>query len=60
MADHTLRAGEKLEKIAPRFGITLADLKRVNGLNGRIKTMPTTLLVPATDGVGAADMASPA
>lgn len=55
---YTLRAGEKLEKIAPRFGITLADLKRVNGLNGRIKTMPTTLLVPATDGVGTADMAS--
>ena len=55
---YTLRAGEKLEKVAPRFGITLADLKRVNGLNGRIKTMPTTLLVPATDGVGAADMAS--
>jgi membrane-bound lytic murein transglycosylase D len=55
---YTLRAGDKLEKVAPRFGITLADLKRVNGLNGKLKTLPSTLLVPATDGVGAADMTS--
>ncbi|MCK6406081.1 MAG: LysM peptidoglycan-binding domain-containing protein [Rhodocyclaceae bacterium] len=55
---YTLAPGEKLEKVAPRFGITLADLKRVNGLTGRIKTPPTTLLVPASNGVGAEDMTS--
>ncbi|MFC5301015.1 lytic transglycosylase [Azospira restricta] len=56
---YTLKSGEKLEKVAPRFGITLADLKRVNGLNGRLKTTAgLTLLVPAGDGVGSADMAA--
>ena len=55
---YTLQPGEKLEKVAPRFGITLADLKRVNGLSGRIKAMPSTLLVPADQGVGTADMAA--
>lgn len=55
---YTLQPGEKLEKVAPRFGITLADLKRVNGLSGRIRTMPSTLLVPADQGVGTADMAA--
>jgi len=55
---YTPHAGEKLEKIAPRFGITLADLKRVNGINGRLKVMPETLLVPAAEGVGSADMTS--
>lgn len=54
---YTLKSGEKLEKVAPRFGIALADLKRVNGLNGRLKsTNGLTLLVPARDGVGSADM----
>lgn len=50
---YALQPGEKLEQVAPRFGITLADLKRVNGLHGRIKTTPgQTLLVPsqATEG----------
>ena len=51
MADLQCACRREAGKIAPRFGITLADLKRVNSLNGRIKTMPTTLLVPATDGV---------
>ena len=50
---YTMRAGEKLEKIAPRFGITLADLKRVNGLQGRIKLAAgSPLLVPAREGEG--------
>ncbi|HEX5804330.1 MAG TPA: LysM peptidoglycan-binding domain-containing protein [Azospira sp.] len=56
---YTLKNGEKLEKVAPRFGIALADLKRVNGLNGRLKsTNGLTLLVPAKEGVGSADMAA--
>ncbi|MBI2305730.1 MAG: LysM peptidoglycan-binding domain-containing protein [Rhodocyclales bacterium] len=56
---YTLKSGEKLEKVAPRFGITLADLKRVNGLNGKLKTTAgLTLLVPAGEGIGTADMAA--
>lgn len=56
---YTMQAGDKLEKVAPKFGISLADLKRVNGLNAKLKTGPgLTLLVPATDGVGTSDMAA--
>lgn len=45
---YALQPGEQLEQVAPRFGITLADLKRVNGLQGRIRLQPgQTLLVPA-------------
>jgi membrane-bound lytic murein transglycosylase D len=48
---YALRPGEKLEQIAPRFGITLAALKKVNGLYGRIKVNPGhPLLVPARKG----------
>lgn len=48
---YTLKAGEKLEKVAPRFGISLADLKRVNGLQGRLKVYAgATVLVPAGPG----------
>ena len=54
-----VQAGDKLEKVAPKFGITLADLKRVNGLNPKLKAGPgLTLLVPARDGVGVAEMAA--
>jgi membrane-bound lytic murein transglycosylase D len=56
---YTLKSGEKLEKVAPRFGISLADLKRINGLSGRLKvTAGMTLLVPADDNVSSADMAA--
>ena len=52
---YTLKPGEKLEKVAPRFGIALADLKRINGLHGKLKvTTGSTLLVPA--GKGASDL----
>lgn len=45
---YALQPGEKLEQVAPRFGITLADLKRVNGLHGKIRVQPgQTLLVPS-------------
>lgn len=48
---YTLKRGEKLNKIAPRFGIALSDLLRVNGLNGKIRlSAGSTLLVPAGEG----------
>lgn len=48
---YTLKPGERLDKLAPRFGITLADLKRVNGLNGKLRiSAGSSLLVPARDG----------
>jgi membrane-bound lytic murein transglycosylase D len=45
---YALRSGEQLKDVAPRFGISLADLKRVNGLSTRkVKPYPgLTLLVP--------------
>lgn len=53
---YTLKPGEKLDKLAPRFGISLNDLKRVNGLQGRLKiTAGSTLLVPAGKGDSAVD-----
>ena len=51
---YTPRSGEKLDRIAPRFGITLNDLRRINGLHGKLKVTSSTLLVPA--GNGGADL----
>ena len=54
---YTFRAGDKLEKVAPRFGMTVANLKAVNGINGRIKITPGfTLLVAGRDNHGTMDM----
>ncbi|MBL0351726.1 MAG: transglycosylase SLT domain-containing protein [Dechloromonas sp.] len=54
---YTLKSGEKLDQVAPRFGIALADLQRANGLKGNIKLAGgSTLLVPA--GKGADDLDS--
>lgn len=57
---YTLRPGDKLEKVAPRFGMTVANLKAVNGINGRIKVAPgLTLLVAGSEAGGEmADMAA--
>jgi membrane-bound lytic murein transglycosylase D len=56
---YTLRPGEKLEKVAPRFGMTVANLKAVNGIQGRIKVTPgMTLLVAGVDGGDSADIAN--
>lgn len=53
---YTLKPGERLDKVAPRFGISLADLKRINGLNGRLKiSAGSTLLVPTGKGDGSMD-----
>lgn len=53
---YTPRSGEKLDRIAPRFGITLNDLRRINGLHGKLKIASSTLLVPA--GNGGADLST--
>jgi len=54
---YTLKSGEKLDKVAPRFGIALPDLLRANGLSGKIKlAVGSTVLVPA--GKGADDLES--
>lgn len=54
---YTLKSGEKLDQVAPRFGITLSDLMRANGLSGRIKlAVGSTVLVPA--GAGADNLES--
>ncbi len=48
---YTTRTTERLDKLAPRFGISLADLKRVNGIKGGIRiSAGTSLLVPARGG----------
>ncbi|WP_301102587.1 LysM peptidoglycan-binding domain-containing protein [Propionivibrio sp.] len=55
---YTMRPGDKLEKIAPRFGMTVANLKEANGIKGRIKVSPGfTLLVAAHGGADSATMA---
>jgi membrane-bound lytic murein transglycosylase D len=53
---YTPRSGEKLDRIAPRFGITLNDLRRINGLHGKLKITSSTLLVPS--GNGGADLST--
>jgi membrane-bound lytic murein transglycosylase D len=56
---YTLRAGDRLEEVAPRFGMTVANLKSVNGLNGRIRPAPgLTLLVASQEGSDPADVAA--
>ena len=56
---YTLRPGDKLEMIAPRFGMTVAHLKAVNGIKGRLKVSPGfTLLVAGKGGGEPLDMAA--
>jgi membrane-bound lytic murein transglycosylase D len=56
---YTLRPGEKLEKVAQRFGMSVASLKSANGIKGRAAVRPgTTLLVAARDGGKTLDMAA--
>jgi membrane-bound lytic murein transglycosylase D len=45
---YTLKPGDKLNKVAARFGMNLAQLKRTNGIVKRTRLSPgTTLLVPS-------------
>ncbi|PKO90122.1 MAG: lytic transglycosylase [Betaproteobacteria bacterium HGW-Betaproteobacteria-10] len=54
---YTIKAGEKINKVAARFGITLADLYEANGLRPKVSVMQgSAILVPA--GFGAIDLAS--
>jgi len=48
---HTLKAGEKPEKVAAKYGISVNELKRVNGIAGKNKFRAgLPLLVPVKDG----------
>ncbi|MBL8399094.1 MAG: LysM peptidoglycan-binding domain-containing protein [Candidatus Accumulibacter sp.] len=48
---HTLRAGERLEQVAQRYGMSLSELKAVNKLKNRDKVEPgLALLVAAQQG----------
>jgi membrane-bound lytic murein transglycosylase D len=50
------RKGERLDRLAPRFGLSVATLKSVNGLPGRARVSTgQTLLVPVNDKEGEAD-----
>ena len=40
------KPGEKLEAIAKRFGVSVARLKEVNGVNPRVRGIPALLVVP--------------
>jgi membrane-bound lytic murein transglycosylase D len=47
---YKLRPGDKLEKIAPRFGTTVARLRAANGLGAKARLSPgQPLLVPGTE-----------
>ncbi|MFZ5512216.1 MAG: transglycosylase SLT domain-containing protein [Pseudomonadota bacterium] len=55
---YTLRKGERLDKVASRFGISLARLKQVNGIGGRTRIGPgSTLLVPSRGNAATTDLA---
>jgi membrane-bound lytic murein transglycosylase D len=47
---YTLRPGEKLEEVAPRFGMTVAGLKALNGLQGRMRVASGATLLVAGEG----------
>ncbi len=48
---YQVKSGDRLDQVAPRFGIDLDELRRVNGLTGKKRIVPGyTLLVPARKG----------
>lgn len=48
---HTIRSGEKPEKIAAKYGISVSELKQINGINARNKFRTgLPLLVPVKAG----------
>jgi len=48
---YTLKRSEKVDQIAPRFGIAMPELLRVNSLPGNVRLgAGSTLLVPAGEG----------
>jgi membrane-bound lytic murein transglycosylase D len=44
------RKGEHLDGIAKKFGVSLAQLKEVNGITPRARAMPAVLVVPTNSG----------
>lgn len=44
---YTPQKGDTLESIARKHGISLAQLKEVNGISPRVRAMPALLVVPA-------------
>ncbi len=56
---YLLKAGEKLDQVAKRFGIDLATLRSVNGISARSRLAPGhTLLVPKGTSAGSAGSAA--
>ena len=54
---YTLKAKERLDKVAARFGLTLAKLKEINGVVGRWQVVSgMTLLVPTPGSALAAEI----
>jgi membrane-bound lytic murein transglycosylase D len=47
---YTPRRGEKLEGIARKFGLSVAQLKEVNGIRPRDRALPALLVVPTNGG----------
>lgn len=56
---YVMRMGDRLDKIAAKFGISLAKLKEVNGIFGKAKAKPgLPLLVPDKSGANANTIAA--
>jgi membrane-bound lytic murein transglycosylase D len=53
---YTLKSGDKLDRLASQYGITLARLKQVNGITARTKVGPgVQVLVPIKGSAAAAE-----
>jgi membrane-bound lytic murein transglycosylase D len=48
------KKGDTLESIAKRYGMSLAQLKEVNGIGSRSRGMPALLVVPVSTAAGSA------
>ena len=48
------KRGESLEGIAKKYGVTLAQLKEVNGIGPRMRAMPALMVVPTGSSAGGA------
>lgn len=55
---YTLRPGDRLDKVAKRFGMSVAGLRAANGLKGRDKAGPGATLLVAGKGTGTLDSAA--
>ena len=54
---YTIKKGETLEGIAKRHGLTVARLRHVNGISGKMRVGPGhTLLVPARGGAATSNL----